>query len=170
MDNLPKDLWHHLAEEDVFTALKSDHHEGLSHSEVEERLRLFGPNAITAQKPVQAWKRFLLQFHNPLIYILLVATLVTFFLKEYIDSAVIFGVVIINAIIGYMQEAKAEEAINSLKKCCRPMPQWCVTASAFPFLQPSWYPVILFTWPPVTRYLLIYVCLKTATCRSTSRR
>ena len=116
MDNLPKDLWHHLAEEDVFTALKSDHHEGLSHSEVEERLRLFGPNAITAQKPVPAWKRFLLQFHNPLIYILLVATLVTFFLKEYIDSAVIFGVVIINAIIGYMQEAKAEEAINSLKK------------------------------------------------------
>lgn len=116
MDNLPKDLWHHLAEEDVFTALKSDHHEGLTQSEVEERLRLFGPNAITAQKPVPAWKRFLLQFHNPLIYILLVATLVTFFLKEYIDSAVIFGVVIINAVIGYMQEAKAEEAINSLKK------------------------------------------------------
>lgn len=116
MENLPKDLWHHLAEEDVFEALKSNHHEGLTKQEVEERLRLFGPNAITAQKPVPAWKRFLLQFHNPLIYILLVATVVTFFLKEYIDSAVIFGVVIINAIIGYMQESKAEEAINSLKK------------------------------------------------------
>ncbi|MBE0505088.1 MAG: cation-transporting P-type ATPase [Marinospirillum sp.] len=116
MKSLPKELWHHLAEEDVFEALKSDHHEGLSSSEVEERLRLFGSNSITAQKPVPAWKRFLLQFHNPLIYILLVATLVTFFLKEYIDSAVIFGVVIVNAIIGYMQEAKAEDAINSLKK------------------------------------------------------
>ena len=74
MKDLPKDLWHHLAEEDVFKALKSDHQDGLSTQEVEERLRLFGENSITAQKPVPAWKRFLLQFHNPLIYILLVAT------------------------------------------------------------------------------------------------
>ena len=116
MKDLPKDLWHHLAEEDVFKALKSDHQDGLSTQEVEERLRLFGENSITAQKPVPAWKRFLLQFHNPLIYILLVATAVTFFLEEYIDSAVIFAVVLINSIIGYMQEAKAEDAINSLKK------------------------------------------------------
>lgn len=116
MKDLPKDLWHHLAEEDVFEALKSDHHEGLSEKEVEERLRLFGENSITAQKPISPIKRFLLQFHNPLIYILLVATAVTFFLEEYIDSAVIFAVVLINAVIGYMQEAKAEDAINSLKK------------------------------------------------------
>ena len=116
MKDLPKDLWHHLAEEDVFDALKSDHHEGLSQKEVEERLRLFGENSITAQKPISPLKRFLLQFHNPLIYILLVATAVTFFLEEYIDSAVIFAVVLINSIIGYLQEAKAEDAINSLKK------------------------------------------------------
>ncbi|SFC32902.1 Ca2+-transporting ATPase [Marinospirillum celere] len=116
MKDLPKDLWHHLAEEDVFETLKSDHHEGLSDQEVQERLRLFGENSITAQKPISPIKRFLLQFHNPLIYILLVATAVTFFLEEYIDSAVIFAVVLINAIIGYMQEAKAEDAINSLKK------------------------------------------------------
>ncbi len=116
MNDLPKELWHHLAEEDVFQALKSQHPHGLTSQEVEERLRLFGPNSITAQKPVSALKRFLLQFHNPLIYILLVATVVTFLLDEYIDSAVIFGVVLINAIIGYLQEAKAEEAINSLKK------------------------------------------------------
>ncbi|WP_218563893.1 cation-transporting P-type ATPase [Marinospirillum perlucidum] len=116
MKDLPKDLWHHLAEEDVFQALKSHHHDGLTEAEVEERLRLFGENSITAQKPVSPLKRFLLQFHNPLIYILLAAALVTFFLKEYVDSGVIFGVVMINAIIGYMQESKAEEAINSLKK------------------------------------------------------
>jgi len=114
--DLPKNLWHHLAEEDVFEALKSDHHEGLSEQEVEERIRLFGENSITAQKPISPIKRFLLQFHNPLIYILLVATAVTFFFQEYVDSGVIFGVVMINAIIGYLQEAKAEEAINSLKK------------------------------------------------------
>ncbi len=114
--DLPKHYWHHLAEEDVFEALKSDHHAGLSAQEVEERLRLFGENTISSRKPVSPFKRFLLQFNNPLIYILLVATAVTFFLQEYVDSGVIFGVVMINAIIGYLQEAKAEEAINSLKK------------------------------------------------------
>ncbi|WP_416885940.1 cation-transporting P-type ATPase [Marinospirillum sp.] len=116
MKDLPKQQWHHLAEEDVYNALKTDHQTGLTSSEVSERLSIFGENAISAQKPISPFKRFILQFHNPLIYILLVATLVTFFLKEYIDSAVIFGVVIINAIIGYLQEAKAEDAINSLKR------------------------------------------------------
>lgn len=116
MKDLPKDLWHHLAEEDVFKTLESDPKEGLSEKEVKDRLQQFGENSITAQKPISPIKRFLLQFHNPLIYILLVATAVTFFLEEYIDSAVIFAVVLINSIIGYLQEAKAEDAINSLKK------------------------------------------------------
>ncbi|MFY0664522.1 MAG: cation-transporting P-type ATPase [Natronospirillum sp.] len=109
-------LWHHLAEEDVFNALQSNHHDGLSTDEVTERLRLFGHNQISVQQSTSPVKRFLLQFHNPLIYILLVATVVTFLLQEYIDSAVIFAVVFINAIIGYLQESKAEEAINSLRK------------------------------------------------------
>ena len=58
----------------------------------------------------------MLQFHQPLIYILLVATVMTFFLNEYLDSAVIFAVVFINAIIGYIQESKALEAIDALAK------------------------------------------------------
>ncbi|MCH8550360.1 MAG: cation-transporting P-type ATPase [Natronospirillum sp.] len=115
MDHLPKELWHNLAEEDALAALKTDHHEGLSNQEVEERRRLFGENSISAQQGIHPLKRFLLQFHNPLIYILLVAVVVTFLLAEYIDSAVILAVVLANAVIGYVQEAKAEEAINSLK-------------------------------------------------------
>lgn len=115
MQDLPKQLWHNLGEEDVLSALSSDHHDGLSEQEVAERLKLFGPNSISSQQGISPLKRFLLQFHNPLIYILLVATLVTFLLQEYIDSAVIFAVVLVNAIIGYLQESKAEEAINSLK-------------------------------------------------------
>jgi len=60
--------------------------------------------------------RFLLQFHQPLIYILLAATVVTFVLGEYVDGAVIFGVVMINAVIGFVQEAKALKAIGALAK------------------------------------------------------
>ncbi|TGG93331.1 cation-transporting P-type ATPase [Natronospirillum operosum] len=115
MQDLPKHLWHNLPEEDALAALKTDHHEGLSHDQVEERRRLFGANSISAQQGIHPFKRFLLQFHNPLIYILLVAVGVTFLLAEYIDSAVILAVVLANAIIGFVQEAKAEEAINSLK-------------------------------------------------------
>lgn len=116
MENLSRKLWHHLAEEDVLAALKSHHQEGLDTNEAAERLRLFGPNAISSQATQSPLKRFLLQFHNPLIYILLVAGVVTLLLSEYIDSSVIFAVVFINAIVGFMQESRAESAINSLRK------------------------------------------------------
>ncbi|MGE4294207.1 MAG: cation-translocating P-type ATPase [Campylobacterales bacterium] len=114
MENLPE-LWHHLPQEDVFEALKSDHRTGLSEEEVVARRRLFGQNRISQKKPVSPIVRFLLQFHNPLIYILLAAGTVALLLGETIDAGVIYGVVIANAVIGFIQESKAEAAIDSLK-------------------------------------------------------
>ncbi len=108
--------WHHLNGDAVVSELESDLNDGLNSVTVKQRQQEFGPNSITGQKTVPAWKRLLLQFHNPLIYILLFATIVTLVLKEYVDSGVIFAVVLINATIGFIQESKAEEAINSLKK------------------------------------------------------
>lgn len=89
---------------------------GLSESQVEERREKYGLNKITTQKQQHALVRFLLQFHQPLIYILLVATVVTLLLGEYIDAAVIFAVVFVNALIGYIQETKALKAIDALSK------------------------------------------------------
>lgn len=89
---------------------------GLSESVVKKRLDEYGYNRITERKKTSPLKRFLQQFNNFLIFILIVAAIITAALNEWIDSGVIFGVVIINAIIGFLQESKAEAALASLKK------------------------------------------------------
>ena len=114
-DTRPAVHWHHLPEQQVLAQLNTQEDQGLTEAEAQQRLAQYGPNAITGQKPVSWVKRLLLQFHNPLIYILLLATAVTLALGEYIDATVIFAVVLINAIIGFVQESKAEDAIASLR-------------------------------------------------------
>ena len=108
--------WHHCPSEEVTTLLNTDADKGLSPFEAKHRLEKYGPNSVTMKKQKGPLMRFLLQFHQPLIYILMAAGAVTFFLQEWVDSSVIFGVVIINAMIGFVQESKAESAIESLKK------------------------------------------------------
>jgi len=108
--------WHQIPIEEIGRELSVDFREGLSEPEVKIRQEKYGPNRLTARSGKSAFKRFLLQFHQPLIYILLAATLVTFFLREYVDSAVIFFVVFVNAIVGFLQESKAENAIGALSK------------------------------------------------------
>ncbi|RPA67096.1 cation-transporting P-type ATPase [Cyclobacteriaceae bacterium YHN15] len=107
--------WHSIEASEVLQILGVSTETGLSSAEVEEKTRKYGKNKLTKKKRQSAFLRFLLQFHQPLIYILLAATLVTFFLEEYVDSAVIFAVVLINAIIGYIQETKALKAIDALE-------------------------------------------------------
>ena len=89
---------------------------GLSAEELSLRQKEFGPNHVTARRGRPAWLKFLQQFNQPLVYILLLAVGVTTFLGEWVDSSVIFGVVFINAIVGFLQEAKAERAIEALAK------------------------------------------------------
>ncbi|WP_299761698.1 cation-transporting P-type ATPase [uncultured Pontibacter sp.] len=114
LDN-PK-AWHSLQASQVLEILQVSSEKGLSDEEVAKRREQFGRNIMTPKKQQSAFIRFLLQFHQPLIYILLAATIVTVLLEEYIDAIVIFAVVFINAIIGYVQESKALEAIDALAK------------------------------------------------------
>ncbi|MCA9772525.1 MAG: cation-transporting P-type ATPase [Myxococcales bacterium] len=108
--------WHHLRESEVLELLETDFDHGLDLLGVESRKGRFGPNAITQKKGHGPLARFLLEFHQPLIYILLAAALVTALLREWVDSGVIFGVVLINAVIGFAQESKALKAIEALAK------------------------------------------------------
>ncbi|PND59657.1 carbonate dehydratase [Mycobacterium sp. ENV421] len=106
---------HGLAEHEVVLLLQTDPHRGLSDSEAAGRLDTFGPNALPPSPGAGLLVRVLRQFHHPLIYVLLVAGIITAGLGEFIDSAVIFGVVAINAVVGFIQESKAESALASLR-------------------------------------------------------
>ncbi len=116
LDNLLEKHWHHLALPEVLTLLETDSARGLDAFEVSHRQTQFGPNKLTPQEGTHPVLLFLYQFHQPLVYLLLVATLVTAFLQEWVDSGVIFGVVLMNAIIGYIQESKAVKAIHALAR------------------------------------------------------
>ncbi len=106
--------WHHLKEEAIASLLQSDLKNGIDQEEARQRLDRHGPNTLTTQQGQSAWLRFFLQFHQPLIYILIAAGGITAALSEWVDSGVIFGVVLVNAVIGFIQESKAENALAAL--------------------------------------------------------
>lgn len=108
--------WHHLPIEEVLDLLDTDTNKGLDVFEIKHRQERFGFNVLTPKKGTSPFVRFMLQFNNPLVIILLIAGLITAILKDPMDAVVIFLVVLLNAIIGYIQEAKAEEAITTLAK------------------------------------------------------
>ena len=116
MQNLPQKPWHHVSGEEAATLLESDAALGLSQAEALKRQAQFGPNCLTPKPGRGPLIRFLLQFHQPLIYILLASTAITAALQEWVDASVIFGVVLVNAVVGFIQESKAENAISALTR------------------------------------------------------
>ncbi|MGB3295089.1 MAG: HAD-IC family P-type ATPase [Phormidesmis sp.] len=108
--------WHHLPLQKAAAALGTHLTTGLTTEEATRRRSRFGSNQLTPPPPASFWIKFLRQFNQPLLYILLLAGLISLFLREWVDAGVIFAVVVINAVIGYVQEAKAEEAMAALAK------------------------------------------------------
>lgn len=108
--------YHNLNENEVLEKHGVSISDGLNAEEVLVRREKYGPNTITHRKGHGPLIVFLLQFHQPLIYILLAAVIVTALLGEWVDSGVIMGVVLLNAIIGFLQEVKALKAIGALSK------------------------------------------------------
>ncbi|MBS1160890.1 MAG: ATPase, type [Proteobacteria bacterium] len=112
----PQLAWHAEATEAVARHLAVDTGAGLSAEEAASRLLKHGPNQLTAVPGRPAWKRFADQLIQPLVLVLIGAGVVTAGLGEVVDSSVIFAVVLLNAGIGYWQEAKAEGALAALAR------------------------------------------------------
>ncbi len=99
----------------LLVLLETDPRLGLTSGEAKARSVGYGPNMLPQTRPEGWFRRLLRQVHNPLIYVLLVAGGVTTVLGEYVDAIVIFGVVVINAGVGFVQESKAEAALDALR-------------------------------------------------------
>jgi Ca2+-transporting ATPase len=109
--------------DEVLAALDTDAHRGLSATEATARLERYGRNELTAEEPVPAWRKFLAQFQDVLVILLLVATLISAGLWLYeresslpYEAIAIFAVVLLNAIMGYIQQSRAEEAVAALRQ------------------------------------------------------
>lgn len=110
------DNWHAQSVEEVIEKLNSDAKNGLSKDEASKRLSQFGRNEIPSAKKRTWWMRLLMQFHNVLIYVLMAAAVITALMDHWVDTWVILAVIVINAIIGFMQEGKAEKALEGIRK------------------------------------------------------
>ena len=108
--------WHALPIEKVVSELGSDPTTGLTTEEAQALLTLHGPNVLDTGGGESSLRRLLRQFHDPLVWILIACGAIAGGLGEWIDGGVIFGVVIINALIGYFQETKAAKAIEALSR------------------------------------------------------
>lgn len=107
--------WHSISSTEVLKALEASY-DGLSATEADERLQRYGLNKLQEKKKQSVIVRFLLQFKNILIYVLLAAAVVTAMLDHMIDTVVILAVVLINAVIGFIQENRAQNAMEAIKK------------------------------------------------------
>jgi magnesium-transporting ATPase (P-type) len=112
----PAQLWHALRPADVVAATASDHDAGLSPPEARRRLEEVGPNALREAEGRSMWAVFVGQFKSPLIYLLLGAAALALALGHRTDAIVIFVVVVLNAVIGALQEGRAERSLEALRR------------------------------------------------------
>lgn len=108
-------IWYNKKTSEVLKNLNTDIN-GLSESAAKERLKIYGLNSLKSGKKKNFFIKFLSQFNHLLIYILLASSVISAMLSHWVDMSVILGVILINAIIGMIQEGKAEKALDALRK------------------------------------------------------
>src|SRR5215471_5597720 len=107
--------WHAISVAELAKHLATDTRKGLDTAEAENRLQKYGANRLPEGKKRGPFMRLLSQFNNILVYVLLGAGFTKLMLSLWVDAAIIFGVVILNALLGFIQEGKAEKALDSIR-------------------------------------------------------
>jgi len=107
--------WHAISADEVVKRLATNREKGLDAGEASTRLRKYGPNRLPEGKKRGPFMRFLAQFNNILVYVLLGAGFIKLMLNLWVDASIIFAVVILNALLGFIQEGKAEKALDSIR-------------------------------------------------------
>src|SRR5215469_12656395 len=107
--------WHAMSQAGVIKRLVTNPETGLNQSEASARLQKYGLNRLPEGRKRGPFTRFFAQFNNVLVYVLLAAGFTKLMLSLWIDAAIIFGVVVLNALLGFIQEGKAEKALDSIR-------------------------------------------------------
>ncbi|MBI2112974.1 MAG: HAD-IC family P-type ATPase, partial [Candidatus Wildermuthbacteria bacterium] len=116
---MQESLWHTYSLEETAETLGTDLHEGLKEHQVKEQRKQYGKNHLPEEQAPSRIRIFLRQLKSPLVLILVIAGAVTFFLRDFTDSVVIFSAVLLNSIVGYFQEYRATRALVELKKALK---------------------------------------------------
>jgi len=112
--------WHAMPQAEVVERLVTNSEKGLNLSEASARLQQYGPNRLPEGRKRGPFTRFFAQFNNILIYVLLAAGFIKLMLSLWIDAGIIFAVVILNTLLGFIQEGKAEKALDSIRNMLSP--------------------------------------------------
>ncbi len=112
-DTAPRQVWQQTV--DAVLAQTKSQAAGLSSADAAERLNTCGPNALPEKKGKPGWLRFLAHFNDVLIYVLLAAAALTAIMGHWVDTLVILGVTVINALIGHIQESNAEKSLQGIR-------------------------------------------------------
>src|SRR5512133_1399930 len=120
MQSVVAPRWHHASVEEVLGFFRTDVASGLSSCEVESRGKEYGPNKLAEAPPERWWLKLLDQFNQLVIWILIAATILSAILGDWLEAGAILAIVVLNALLGFFQEQKAEKALSSLRKLSSP--------------------------------------------------
>lgn len=117
------DTWHAVEPDEALEQLSTPKEKGLSNEEAQRRLQVYGPNQLTEAPPITFWQMLIAQFNNFVVILLIAAALISALLGEYIEAGAILAIVVLNTILGVVQERRAEQALAALRQLASPEAQ-----------------------------------------------
>ena len=160
----------HAIDADAALGVLDSRRGGLTKAEADRLLAEYGPNEPAHAKPESSWALLRRQVVDPMISVLVVAGAIALVLGEHVDAAVVFAVVVVNALIGFAQEQRAGSAIRALAAMVPEHATVMRDGERLNLRPPKWCRATSSSWAVATAWRPTRGCSKRATSRSTSRR